>query len=53
MAQWLRALVALREDPGSILSTHTVTHNICNPNSGTLTGKDMYTCMYAGKHSYT
>ena len=27
MAQWLSALVALPEDPGSIPSTHMVTYN--------------------------
>ena len=27
MAQWLRALTALPEDPGSILSTHMAAHN--------------------------
>jgi hypothetical protein len=30
MAQWLRALAALPEDPGSISSTHMAAHNICN-----------------------
>jgi hypothetical protein len=29
MAQWLRALIALQEDPGSIPSTHLGAHN-CN-----------------------
>jgi hypothetical protein len=27
MAQWLRALIALTEDPGSIPSTHMMVHN--------------------------
>ena len=27
MAQWLKALTALPEDPGSILSTHIAAHN--------------------------
>ena len=27
MAQWLKALTALREDPGSVLSTYTAAHN--------------------------
>lgn len=27
VAQWLRALTALAENPGLILSTHTVAHN--------------------------
>ena len=27
MAQWLRALTALSEDPGSIPSTHMAAHN--------------------------
>lgn len=34
MAQWFRALVALAEDRGSILSTHIIGHNHLNSSSG-------------------
>ena len=33
MAQWLRALAALSEDPGSIPNTHTADHNCGDSNS--------------------
>jgi hypothetical protein len=33
MAQWLGTLVTLAEDPGSLLSTHVVAHNLSNCSS--------------------
>lgn len=37
VAQQLRILTALPEDPGSISNTHKAAHNICNSRSDTLT----------------
>lgn len=37
MAQQLTVLAALPEDPGLILSNHTVAHNCCNSSSRKLT----------------
>ena len=35
VAQWLRALAALPEDPGSIPSTHMTAHNVCSSHTHT------------------
>ena len=33
MAQWLRVLTALEEDPNLVTSTHMAAHSICNSSS--------------------